>query len=47
MAEPNSNLSLLKLTSCVVAEMAQKLRMLAALPEILSSVPSTHKVSHN
>ena len=28
-------------------EMAQQLRGLAALPEVLSSIPSTHMVAHN
>jgi hypothetical protein len=28
-------------------EMAQWLRTLTALPEVLSSVPSNHKVAHN
>jgi hypothetical protein len=28
-------------------EMAQQLRALAALPEILSSMPSNHMVAHN
>jgi hypothetical protein len=28
-------------------EMAQRLRALAALPEILSSSPSNHEVAHN
>jgi hypothetical protein len=28
-------------------EMAQRLRTLTALPEVLSSVPSNHMVAHN
>jgi hypothetical protein len=28
-------------------EMAQKLRALTALPEVLSSIPSSHMVTHN
>jgi len=28
-------------------EMAQRLRALSALPEVLSSVPSNHMVAHN
>jgi hypothetical protein len=28
-------------------EMAQRLRALAALPEVLSSIPSNHMVAHN
>jgi hypothetical protein len=28
-------------------EMAQQLRTLAALPEVLSSIPSNHMVAHN
>jgi hypothetical protein len=28
-------------------EMAQKLRALAALPEVLSSIPSNHMAAHN
>ena len=28
-------------------EMAQRLRALAALPEVLSSNPSNHRVAHN
>jgi hypothetical protein len=28
-------------------EMAQRLRALAALPEVLSSAPSNHMVAHN
>jgi hypothetical protein len=28
-------------------EMAQRLRALAALPEVLSSIPSNHIVAHN
>jgi hypothetical protein len=30
-----------------VGEMAQKLRALTALPEVLSSIPSNHMVAHN
>jgi hypothetical protein len=29
------------------AEMAQRLRALTALPEVLSSIPSNHMVAHN
>jgi hypothetical protein len=28
-------------------EMGQRLRALAALPEVLSSIPSNHMVAHN
>jgi hypothetical protein len=28
-------------------EMAQRLRALSALPEVLSSIPSNHMVAHN
>jgi hypothetical protein len=28
-------------------EMAQRLRALTALPEVLSSIPSNHMVAHN
>ena len=31
----------------LAAEMAQRLRVLAALPEVLSSIPSTHMVPHS
>jgi hypothetical protein len=31
----------------VAGEMAQWLRVLTALPEVLSSIPSTHMVAHN
>jgi hypothetical protein len=30
-----------------VGEMAQRLRALTALPEVLSSIPSNHMVAHN
>jgi hypothetical protein len=30
-----------------IQEMAQRLRALAALPEVLSSIPSNHMVAHN
>jgi hypothetical protein len=30
-----------------VGEMAQQLRTLAALPKVLSSIPSTHIAAHN
>jgi hypothetical protein len=30
-----------------VGEMAQQLRTLTALPEILSSIPSSHMLAHN
>jgi hypothetical protein len=30
-----------------VGEMAQQLRELTALPEVLSSIPSNHMVAHN
>ena len=33
--------------SCQAGEMAQRLRALAALPEVLSSIPSNHMVAHN
>jgi hypothetical protein len=31
----------------VPGEMAQELRALTALPEVLSSIPSNHMVAHN
>jgi hypothetical protein len=36
-----------KMVSCWAGEMAQWLRALTALPEVLSSVPSNHMVAHN
>jgi hypothetical protein len=33
--------------SCGAGEMAQRLRALTALPEVLSSIPSNHMVAHN
>jgi hypothetical protein len=32
---------------CGTGEMAQWLRALTAFPEVLSSIPSNHKVVHN
>jgi hypothetical protein len=37
----------LKRGKCGAREMAQQLRALAALPEVLSSIPSNHMVAHN
>jgi hypothetical protein len=37
----------IKVTIAGAGEMAQQLRALAALPEVLSSVPSDHMVAHN
>jgi hypothetical protein len=34
-------------TNLLAGEMAQWLRALTALPEVLSSIPSTHMVTHN
>jgi hypothetical protein len=31
----------------MAGEMAQQLRALTALPEVLSSIPSNHMVAHN
>jgi len=31
----------------VAREMAQRLRVLTAIPEVLSSIPSNHMVAHN
>ena len=35
-----------KETNIVAGEMAQWLRALASLPEVLSSIPSNHMVAH-
>jgi hypothetical protein len=32
---------------CRAGEVAQRLRVLTALPEVLSSIPSNHVVAHN
>jgi hypothetical protein len=32
---------------CGAGEMAQQLRAMTALPEVLSSIPSNHVVAHN
>jgi hypothetical protein len=37
----------LKKISTGAGEMAQRLRALTALPEVLSSIPSNHMVAHN
>jgi hypothetical protein len=37
----------LKKTKGGAGEMAQRLRALTALPEVLSSIPSNHMVAHN
>jgi hypothetical protein len=37
----------LKIADGGVGEMAQWLRTLMALPEVLSSIPSNHMVAHN
>jgi hypothetical protein len=42
-AKPNK----IKITKNWAEEMAQWLRALTALPEILSSIPSNHMVAHN
>jgi hypothetical protein len=34
-------------SQCSIGEMAQQLRALTALPEVLSSIPSNHMVPHN
>jgi hypothetical protein len=36
----------LKVKKVVAREVAQRLRALTALPEVLSSVPSNHMVAH-
>jgi len=33
--------------NCQAREMAQQLRALTALPEVLSSIPRNHMVAHN
>jgi hypothetical protein len=38
---------LLKLIKKGAGEMAQWLRVLAVLPEVLNSIPSNHMVAHN
>jgi hypothetical protein len=38
---------ILESDSLVLGEMAQWLRALTALPEVLSSIPSNHIVAHN
>ena len=48
MLEVVSGASILPLEVCSRAgEMAQRLRTLAALPKVLSSIPSSHMVAHN
>jgi hypothetical protein len=54
MAKKNNNLKRKKHThtptkiqNCGAEEMAHQLRALAALPEVLSSIPSNHMVAHN
>jgi hypothetical protein len=37
----------LRLSWAGAGEMAQQLRALTALPEVLSSIPSNHMVAHN
>jgi hypothetical protein len=37
----------LKKKNLGAGEMAQQLKALTALPEVLSSIPSTHMVAHN
>jgi len=37
----------LKNIDCWAGEMAQWLKALTALPEVLSSIPSNHMVAHN
>jgi hypothetical protein len=39
--------ALLKYKNLGAGEMAQWLRALTALPEVLSSIPSNHMVAHN
>jgi hypothetical protein len=36
-----------KKTDSRAGEIAQRLRALAALPEVMSSIPSNHMVAHN
>ncbi|CAO2639433.1 hypothetical protein LEMLEM_LOCUS24919 [Lemmus lemmus] len=38
---------LIKITKTRAGEMAQRLRALTALPEVLSSIPSNHMVAHS
>jgi hypothetical protein len=38
---------ILKIENIGAGEMAQWLRALTALPEVLSSIPSNHMVAHN
>jgi hypothetical protein len=38
---------ILKLFISGAGEMAQRIRALSALPEVLSSIPSHHMVAHN
>jgi hypothetical protein len=37
----------LKMDPLIAGEMAPQLRPLTALPEVLSSIPSSHMVAHN
>jgi hypothetical protein len=41
------HISFLKIPNPLAREMAQQLRPLTALPEVLSSIPSNHMVAHN
>jgi hypothetical protein len=43
----NKGFNLLKKKLLGAGEMAQWLRALTALPEVLSSIPSNHMVAHN
>jgi hypothetical protein len=39
--------TVLKIAMKGAGEMAQRIRSLTALPEVLSSIPSNHMVAHN
>jgi hypothetical protein len=43
----SSKLQVFKIPPQRAGEMAQRIRALAALPEVLSSIPSNHMVTHN
>jgi hypothetical protein len=44
---PKESKMKLKEAAAGPGEMAQRLRALSALPEVLSSIPSNHMVAHN
>jgi hypothetical protein len=47
MSEKISTIIAIKYQFIGAGEMTQRLRTLAALPEVLSSIPSNHMVTHN